>query len=111
MVVGQGVNPADVRPRPPAVTQRLREELNTRVPYVQPAVRSVQVAANYWIWLERALSNSGSVYDVHDERLQFAFRLRLPDRSTVVHMTGTHIWALELDADDLPSIVRYRMAR
>jgi hypothetical protein len=111
VVVGQGVNPASVPPTPPAVTQRLREELNARVPYVHPAVRSVHVAANYWIWLERTRSSSGSLYEVYDERLNLAFGVRVPPRSALVHMTATHIWTRELDDDDLPSIVRYRMSR
>jgi hypothetical protein len=111
MVVGRGVDPASAPPRPPALTQSLREELNARVPHVHPAVRSVQVAANYWIWLERARSSSGSVYEVYDERLNLAFGVRVPPGAALVHMTATHIWTRELDDDDLPSIVRYRLVR
>jgi hypothetical protein len=55
-------------------------------------------------WIEPVM------YDVFAESGDFLGRVEIPDRSSFMAARGDHLWLQELDADDVPALVRYRLS-
>ncbi len=49
------------------------------------------------------------VYEVFDRDGRFLGRVALPSRAVMIEADGDFVWGIELDDDDLPEIVRWRI--
>jgi hypothetical protein len=50
-----------------------------------------------------------ALYDVFEPDGRFLGQVRIPPKVTTVLRRGDHIWAVQLDEDDVPRIKRYRI--
>jgi hypothetical protein len=51
-----------------------------------------------------------SIYDVFEPDGTLVGRVRLPDDMTLHNMRGDTVWGVTKDADDVPTVRRYRIA-
>jgi hypothetical protein len=62
-------------------------------------------------WISERPAPQSRSWLVLDPRGNVYGRVLLGERATIEEADLNNIWAVELDADDLPSVVRYRLAR
>ncbi len=53
---------------------------------------------------------SSAVYEVFSPNGRFLGRVPLPPRTTLIQADGDSFWGIMRDADDLPSVVRFRLS-
>lgn len=91
----------------------LRRALRAKIPAAYPPVRSVVLATDGSVWIERQSVADGP-------REMFVLNPNGDVRGTAVfprgglslqHATQTHVWAVESDADGFVSIVRFRVGQ
>lgn len=80
-----------------------------RIPPVMSPVAGVVAATDGKTWLTIRHSPDRPGILVLDEKGNIVHTGMLPSRSNIVAATRTHVWLRELNEDDLPSVVRYRV--
>jgi hypothetical protein len=100
-----------------------------QVPQFKPAYRSILVGEDGRIWvipsvpsekytppvLARPAPGAGvpfrepTVYDVFEPDGTYIGRVAPPDRTTVSAMSGDKVWGITTDADDVPTVTRFRI--
>jgi len=98
----------------PAAAARYREE--AEVPAVRPpfsASQALLIANDGSIWLRlwEDGPDAEHIYLILDPAGEPAGRLTLPPNTLVRAADATHVWTVELDAFDVPSVVRSRLVR
>jgi hypothetical protein len=84
-----------------------------RMPSVYPAVGEAPgglvLGRDGSVWIQTWQTTRGSSAIAVDRRGNPLFEVRLPPRTTVQSATATMLWVEQTDADDLTSVVRYRI--
>ncbi len=78
------------------------------IPGRLPPVASADLAADGRIWLKRELG-SGRLLVLNGETGAPLFEVQLPAGARFAGAEGTRLWAVAKDADDVESVVQYRM--
>lgn len=81
------------------------------MPPVHAPVASLIVGIDATVWIALRPTTSGQVALVFDGRGEPFMSVLVPLRSRIVQASADRVWMVETDADDLPSIVRYRVSR
>ncbi len=112
--------PVSARERDSAIT-RLREVARghsfdpSRTPHVKPAFEAIDVDDRGYVWVRRPLpdTESGTTYDVLDDRGRYLGTLRAPELRTKEHLPvwiyGHALYAVHHDDLEVPYVVRYRI--
>ena len=64
-----------------------------------------------WVGRQEAAGAKQAVYDVFDRKGARVDRVAFPARSRVVGFGPATVYAVELDADDVPTLTKYRLTR
>lgn len=88
-----------------AIAQAIRRAGS--VPEIYPPVVDAILGADGRVWFRGRKPESG--YRVVQPGTDRVRRINLPVRATVLAANATHIWTVELDRFDVPSIVRYAL--
>lgn len=101
------------RERDSTVPRDLRElvEAGLSIPSVEPPVTRVVLGVDRSVWLRRSDGSEGREWLVLDGSGTPAFRVRLPASVSVEAASLDAIWATDVDALDIPYLVKYRIAR
>lgn len=51
------------------------------------------------------------VYEVYAPNGRFLGRVPLPPRTSLIQADGEYFWGIAREADDLPSVVRFRLSK
>ena len=97
----------------PAVADELESKLRAAMPKWMSAYRSIAFGADNSLWVYLPVTARGRQYLVLDARGNPVAIVDAPKGQSVApHLsTRTVAWGVVYDADDLPSIVRYRVTR
>lgn len=79
------------------------------IPEYLPPIRHVLAGRDGTIWLERWTLDPAPRWDVLDDRGDSLMTVTLPVGADLRVADRQHIWVIERDADDVPSVVRYRL--
>jgi hypothetical protein len=101
--------PGDPSVRPPQVNESLRRIAESRMPRFFPPVEHFTVGMDSGAWITLAETKDGVVAVHLDDRGAPVASVLLPPRSRILQASSTQLWLGERDADDLESIVRYRL--
>jgi hypothetical protein len=97
-------------PSPAAIEEALRGA--DLIPPALPPVTDLAVGQDGTVWIKREETLADSVlWQVLDRAGQLQGQLHLPEAQTVVAAQGDLMVAVELDALDVPYLVRYRILR
>jgi hypothetical protein len=106
-------NPASKTPprTPPAVADELESKLRAAMPKWRSVYRNIAFGADNSIWVSMATTTGGRQYLLLDERGNQVATLTVPTGFGFAPGLSTRslAWGVVSDADDLPSIVRYRV--
>jgi hypothetical protein len=101
---------ARIRPgSPPAYRDQLRSQMV--VPAFRPPVSTAFVAADGSLWLKREDGGPDVDYTVLAPNGDVAGMLTLKRTVAIRAVNGNAVWAVETDADGVPTVVRYRITR
>ena len=78
-------------------------------PPVYPPLRNLLMADDGSVWVELRATEEGRPYLVLDHAGEVVDTVILPSNTTVAVVSGSSVYALELDEDDVQSVVRYRL--
>jgi hypothetical protein len=81
------------------------------VPAVYPPLVAITVGADGMVWIQMRDRQTNHPYFVVDRDGRPGGEVVLDRSSTIAAVTGTFAWVLERDANDVQSIVRYRLKR
>jgi hypothetical protein len=109
LVAGMGA--ANIRrPSDAALGRAIRQALYR--PRYLPPVNEVVMGRDGTIWLRReALGRSHAWWHVLDARGRLVARAWVPANLQVRYADASQLWAVELDALDVPTLVRFRVVR
>ena len=79
------------------------------VPPVYPPVMGVVVSADGGVWLKMRDTEEGRPYYILDPDGRPAGRVLVPNNVEIRAADRTHVWAVEKDELDVPSILRFRI--
>jgi hypothetical protein len=79
------------------------------LPNFLPPVTGGFIAADGSIWLRREDDEQSVRYDVLDQNGNFVAQLSVPSNVTLRAARDNHVWGVELDENDVPTVVRYRV--
>jgi hypothetical protein len=85
-------------------------EMLRRIPEVEPPVDMIVIGRDGVAWVGPYARGREHTWLALDERGEPIGRITLPPRTSISAVSRTHIWVTEKDADDLESVVRYRVA-
>jgi hypothetical protein len=99
--------------RSSAMPASFRDELRRRVPPVYPPYSDMLVGDDgvVWIALHRTASDAPRPQMLIDARGNDIGRITLPANTTPLVVSATHMWGVERDSLDVPSVVRFRVVR
>jgi hypothetical protein len=94
-------------------TTATREELRAKLylPAFRPPIASAIAAADGSLWLRRADTPSDIDYTVIGANGTLLATLTVKRNVSIKAVSGDIAWAIETDADDVQSVVRYRIGR
>ena len=93
-----------------AYEQQIRARMPSHYPPAGQGTSGLTVGRDNSIWLATEPTAEGAPFIVLDaDGTPFATVVLPPKTSFIAAATRTHVWALESDADGVPSIVRYRI--
>jgi hypothetical protein len=97
----------------PAIADQMESKLRSAMPKWTSAYRSIAFGADNSIWVYLPPTERGRQYLLLDERGNRIAMVDVPKGQNVAPglSTRTVAWGVVFDADDLPSIVRYRVTR
>ena len=97
----------------PAIADQMESKLRAAMPKWTSAYRSIAFGADNSIWVSLPSTERGRQYLLLDERGNRIAMVDVPKGMNVSPglSTRTVAWGVVFDADDLPSIVRYRVTR
>jgi len=98
------------RGRSAEAMDQLKAKAAPLVPQIYAPVTDAVLGEDETVWLRVYSADASARYLMLDGRGGVIGEVALPRGTTVVRATRTQIWALAKDADDLQSIVRYRVA-
>jgi hypothetical protein len=98
-------------PVPDDVIAEFERRLRETLPPVVPPIDAVYIGIDHSTWLQRPAVTAGIPHFVLDERGNEIGIVTLPHRSHFAGGTRDRVWIVERDEDDVPSLVRYRVAR
>jgi hypothetical protein len=81
------------------------------LPEYRPPVSGAFVATDGTLWLRREAGGKQTEYWIIAPDGTLTGRATVPSRTTLMAATGDWVWGTELDDDDVPAIVRYRVRR
>lgn len=96
---------------PPDAIDEMERRLRERIPRFMAPVELVHVASDHSVWLQGPPAVGRIPYTILNERGEIQGTLALPLRSRFGAADRTTVWIIETDADDVPSVVRYRINR
>jgi hypothetical protein len=79
------------------------------LPNVLPPVTGGFLAADGAIWLRREDDEQNVSYDVLDEKGNIVAQLSVHSNVTLRAARANYVWGIELDENDVPTVVRYRV--
>lgn len=79
-------------------------------PAFRPPISAAFAAADGTLWLRRS-DRAQHQYLVHDPGGTAIATLNVPSNTQLHAVVGDQVWGVELDADDVPTVVRYRIRR
>ncbi|HKS05764.1 MAG TPA: hypothetical protein VJR92_05585 [Gemmatimonadaceae bacterium] len=100
---------ATITSRQPETGIQLRSKAAPLVPDVYAPVTAVLFGEDDTVWLRVHSANANPRYSVLDGTGALMGQVVLPVRATLARASRTSLWTIERDADDVPSIVRYRI--
>jgi hypothetical protein len=108
---GAGPHPAGRRGPPPAVISTAQATVRGKSPSVYPYIVAFQVGTDGTIWIRPANRAGEALHPwiMLDERGNPVASIALPRRQTLITGSRTQLWSVGYDADDLPTIFRYRI--
>jgi hypothetical protein len=110
-IAAMAPRPGQPREEGAAPLSRFQDAARQRIPAVYAPVERIVLGLDHTVWLTLRATPEGREAVVLDARGTPMATVPLPARSVVQGATSSHLWVTETDADDLASIVRYRIAR
>jgi hypothetical protein len=97
----------------PAIADQMESKLRAAMPKWMSAYRNIAFGADNSIWVSLPSTERGRQYLLLDERGNRIAMVDVPKGMSVSPglSTRTVAWGVVYDADDLPSIGRYRVTR
>jgi hypothetical protein len=90
------------------LTRAVRERM--RIPPYFPPFTGMAVGDDGAAWIElRSPAGGATSFMVLDPRGSVSGTVAVPARTKALNVSATHMWGIELDQDDVPSVVRYRV--
>jgi hypothetical protein len=75
-----------------------------------PPIRAILVGRDHSIWLDRSTADPKHHWEILDQHGNAVAEVDLSDNIRLMAADLTHIWVVELDQDNVPSVVRYRLS-
>jgi hypothetical protein len=91
------------------LTPDASDEMMRRIPEVEPPAELIVIGRDGTTWLGPYARKRDHTWLALDERGEPIGRITLPPRTSISAVSRTHVWVTEKDADDLESVVRYRV--
>ncbi len=92
-----------------ALTRAVQDQM--RIPPFYPPFTSMVIADDGTAWIElRSPAGGATSFMLLDPRGSVVGTVAVPARTKVLTVSSTHMWGIELNQDDVPSVVRYRVA-
>lgn len=101
--IAQGL-PAEQAPAVPSAAE-VRER--AYLPAYHPPIRAVRIGVDGTIWLQRTDGLRPGPWVAFDRSGTPLFRLSLPEGASFHHGSRGSVWGTQLDADDVPYLVRW----
>jgi hypothetical protein len=101
--------PPDPRREGSELGPRFQEIARQRMPAFYPPVTAARFGLDGSVWMQQRTTESRQSYRVLDQRGTEVGTVTLPERTTLSQATLTHVWVVERDVDDLPSVLRHRL--
>lgn len=80
------------------------------IPSVYPVLQQIDVDSDGRVWVRRHTDSMPSDIDVFDDEGKHIASVRVPRAlGTQLFIARQHLYDIELDADDVPVVVRYRI--
>ena len=79
------------------------------MPKVYPPLSAMTLGADGTTWISGRITPKGRTVTAIDARGNQLFTVELPPKTRLVQANRTTLWTVQTDADDLPSVVRYRV--
>lgn len=96
---------------PPDVADEIESKLRAGIPPAASPYRSLLLGIDYSLWLSGPSAPTGRQYFILDEHGTPLGTVTLPKNSYIAAASRTTVWTVEDDANDLPSLVRYRIVK
>jgi hypothetical protein len=93
---------------PPNIRASL-PELTKRMPPVYPPVHQILIGRDGTVWIGGHVQSGGQTWTALDPRGELFGTITLPVNTAMSVVSRSHIWVTERDADDLETVVRYRI--
>jgi hypothetical protein len=93
---------------PPALAEAMR---NAHIPPVFPPLANIIIGNDGTVWIQMRDTDAGRPYRIVSGNGEPVGELVLDRTRTVAAVTASSVWVLERDADDVQSIVRFRLLR
>jgi len=91
---------------------KLVDDGGYQLPTTYPAIQHIDADGDGRIWVRRSSGTTLAPFDVFDAQGTLVASVRIPRKlSDQLFIAGQHLYDIELDADDVPIVVRYRIVR
>jgi hypothetical protein len=111
VITANGGAQATNRSPPQADIDALESAARKHIPLNHAPITGARFGLDNSIWVKLRQTGSNVQWVMMNDRGDPALTVTLPPKTNLMQASRTTIWTMQLDGDDVPSVVRYRIDR